>query len=90
MLINDMKYQLIFLDFSEKLKLHLINSDFILITLLPNISREALTIWGYVFMEMMNNAIEHSLSENIYCYVVRDYLYTEISIADDGIGGRLL
>lgn len=54
--------------------------------LLQNISREASTIWGYTFMEMMNNAIEHSLSENICCYVVRDYLYTEISIADDGIG----
>lgn len=54
--------------------------------LLQNISHEASTIWGYAFMEMMNNAIEHSLSQNIYCCVLKDYLYTEISIVDDGIG----
>ena len=54
--------------------------------LLQEVSPEAQSIWGYTFMEMMNNAIEHSQAEKIYCHVKRDYLYTEISIVDDGIG----
>jgi len=37
-------------------------------------------------MEMMNNALEHSGCKNIYCRVVKDALYTEITITDDGIG----
>ena len=54
--------------------------------LLQDISEEAQRIWCYAFMEMMNNAIEHSDCENIYCRVVKDALYTEITITDDGIG----
>lgn len=54
--------------------------------LLQDVSEEAKRIWRYVFMEMMNNAIEHSACDNIYCRVVRDVLYTEITITDDGIG----
>lgn len=53
---------------------------------IENISAEARNIWAYAFMEMMNNALEHSQAENIYCHVKSDYLYTEISILDDGIG----
>jgi len=49
-------------------------------------SKEAKSIWSYVFTEMMNNAMEHSGCEHIQCVVKRDYLYTEISIIDDGIG----
>lgn len=54
--------------------------------LLQDISEEAKRIWRYAFMEMMNNAIEHSGCENIYCRVVKDVLYTEITVTDDGIG----
>ena len=54
--------------------------------LLQGNSRESLRIWGYTFMEIMNNAIEHSEGKQISCVVKRDYLYTEISILDDGIG----
>ena len=54
--------------------------------LLQDTSEEAQRIWCYTFMEMMNNAIEHSGCENIYCRVVKDVLYTEITITDDGIG----
>lgn len=54
--------------------------------LLQNVSEESMRIWRYVFMEMMNNAIEHSGCKNIFCNVQKDVLYTEISIADDGIG----
>lgn len=55
-------------------------------SLLQDVSEEAQHIWCYAFMEMMNNAIEHSKCENIYCRVVQDVLYTEITITDDGIG----
>ena len=54
--------------------------------LLKDLSREAASVWAYAFMEMMNNAIEHSKATHIRCVVKRDYLYTEISIADNGIG----
>lgn len=54
--------------------------------LLEHTSPEAQSIWSYSFMEMMNNAIEHSGAEKICCHVKRDHLYTEISIVDDGIG----
>lgn len=54
--------------------------------LLQNVSDESKRIWRYAFMEMMNNAIEHSGCEIIYCRVVADELYTEITITDDGVG----
>lgn len=54
--------------------------------LLTDVSEEAMHIWSYAFMEMMNNAIEHSDCSNIYCRVVKDALYTEITITDDGMG----
>lgn len=53
---------------------------------LDNVTPEATKIWSYAFMEMMNNAIEHSKATQIRCRVTQDYLYTEISIVDDGIG----
>lgn len=54
--------------------------------LLINASNESKAIWYYAFTEMMNNAIEHSNCRKIQCIVKQDYLYTEISIIDDGIG----
>lgn len=54
--------------------------------LLEGVSKEAKSIWYYAFTEIMNNAIEHSNCENMQCVVKRDYLYTEISITDDGVG----
>ena len=54
--------------------------------LLRNVSKEAASIWAYSFMEMMNNAIEHSKASIIRCVVKKDYLHTEISIVDNGIG----
>ena len=53
---------------------------------LANLSNEANQIWYYVFSEIMNNAIDHSNAQHIYCKVKWDELYTEISITDDGIG----
>lgn len=54
--------------------------------LLIDTSEEAQRIWSYAFMEMMNNAIEHSNCEKIHCFVAKDFLYTDITITDDGIG----
>ncbi|MBR5220835.1 MAG: DUF2250 domain-containing protein [Clostridia bacterium] len=44
------------------------------------------TIWNYAFTEMMNNAIEHSESQNIYVSIYQNCLDTKILIVDDGIG----
>ena len=54
--------------------------------LLTDLSKEAGSIWYYAFTEMMNNAIEHSRGDLVLCLIVKDYLYTEISIVDNGIG----
>lgn len=54
--------------------------------ILQGISKNSQDIWYYTFTEIMNNAIEHSRGNKIYCSVRRDYLYTEISIVDNGIG----
>lgn len=43
-------------------------------------------IWEYCFMEMMNNAIEHSMGEQVKVTVLSTYLSTTIIITDDGIG----
>lgn len=53
---------------------------------LSRISKNAQSIWYYAFTEIMNNAIEHSQGDKIYCSIRKDYLYTEISITDNGIG----
>ena len=44
------------------------------------------SVWNYAFTEMMNNAIEHSESENICVSIYQDCLDTEMLIIDDGIG----
>jgi anti-sigma regulatory factor (Ser/Thr protein kinase) len=43
-------------------------------------------IWAYSFSEMINNAMEHAMSDNIYVTVEQDYLKTRVIIRDDGIG----
>ena len=46
----------------------------------------AVRIWQYAFMEMMNNAIDHSNAENIEVRVVQNSIYTKVEISDDGVG----
>lgn len=53
---------------------------------LQGISKNSKDIWYYAFTEIMNNAIEHSGGDKISCVIRKDYLYTEISIWDNGIG----
>ncbi|OAI12800.1 ArsR family transcriptional regulator [Methylomonas koyamae] len=43
-------------------------------------------IWHYAVTEMVNNAIDHSGSENVAVELVRDALNTTIYIADEGEG----
>lgn len=48
--------------------------------------KNVISVWRYAFMEMMNNAIEHSRSENIYLTVRVDTVKTTLLIEDDGVG----
>lgn len=43
-------------------------------------------IWEYSFMEMMNNAIDHSESEVVHIVVLKNYINTSIIIDDTGVG----
>lgn len=43
-------------------------------------------IWQYSFMEMMNNAIDHSEAETVDLVISQNYLNTTIIIMDHGIG----
>lgn len=49
-------------------------------------SKNVNSIWSYAFTEMMNNAIEHSESENIDIAIYQNCLDTKILIRDDGVG----
>lgn len=54
--------------------------------LFSGMNKNAFEAWRYAFTEMMNNAIEHSNAENIYCRVSTNFVFNEIVIVDDGIG----
>lgn len=43
-------------------------------------------IWQYSFMEMMNNAIDHSQAECVMLSVYQNYINTVIMIFDNGVG----
>lgn len=43
-------------------------------------------IWSYVFSEMINNVMDHSLAEDVHLIIKQDYLNTSVLIADNGIG----
>ncbi|MCL2881178.1 MAG: hypothetical protein FWF29_13125, partial [Treponema sp.] len=45
-----------------------------------------LKIWIYGFLEIFNNAIEHSSGKEIRVVIDENRIYTGISISDDGIG----
>ena len=48
--------------------------------------KNVISIWRYAFMEMMNNAIEHSESSEIGITVKKDNLKTTVFIEDNGLG----
>lgn len=43
-------------------------------------------IWQYAFMEMMNNAIDHSEAEKVSMAIRSNYLNIKILITDNGVG----
>ena len=43
-------------------------------------------IWHYGFTEMLNNAIDHSQGQHAIITIVRNPVYTEIIITDNGLG----
>ena len=43
-------------------------------------------IWTYGFLEMFNNAIEHSKGKNINLVINQNKVFTSLSVCDDGIG----
>ena len=43
-------------------------------------------IWAYSFSEMVNNVMDHSMAENLQIRVTQDYLDTQVTMIDDGIG----
>ncbi len=57
-----------------------------IVPLLTDISENAKDIWYYAFTEIMNNAIEHSRGDWILLELRKDFLYTELSITDNGVG----
>jgi hypothetical protein len=51
-----------------------------------NIPQNVWSIWIYGFLEIFNNAIEHSKGKNIHVVIIENRIFTAISISDDGIG----
>lgn len=49
-------------------------------------SKNIQDIWNYAFSEIMNNALEHSESEEINVLLIQSMLNTTMLITDDGIG----
>ncbi len=58
----------------------------VLAPLISNCSESANRIWPYVFVEIMNNSIEHSNGTKIIVKIRKSYLYTDVIIADNGLG----
>jgi hypothetical protein len=50
------------------------------------VPRNILHIWIYGFLEIFNNAIEHSKGKNIRVVINENSVFTALSVSDDGIG----
>ena len=59
----------------------------ILDPVIAGFSESARKIWPYVFVEIMNNALEHSGADKVICKIRTCYLYTDIIIAGTGAAG---
>jgi anti-sigma regulatory factor (Ser/Thr protein kinase) len=51
-----------------------------------NVPQNILNIWIYGFLEIFNNAIEHSKGKKIHVVIGENRIFTAMSIADDGVG----
>ena len=50
------------------------------------VPKNVLHIWIYGFLEIFNNAIEHSKGKNIRVVINENSVFTALSVSDDGIG----
>ena len=50
------------------------------------VSKNIRYIWTYGFLEILNNAIEHSKGKEVRVLIDENKIYTAITICDDGIG----
>jgi len=51
-----------------------------------NVPKNVWNIWAYGFLEIFNNAIDHSKGKKITVIINENRVFTTISILDDGIG----
>lgn len=72
-------------DLNDKLQEDIIYKDTLrsVVEKLPN---NVVRIWEYSFMEMVNNAIDHSQGTKLKIYIRQNALYTWVNIIDDGVG----
>ena len=57
-----------------------------ILPLIKDLPANVVEAWRYAFTEMMNNAIEHSESKDIFVHFMRNQIITRISILDAGVG----
>lgn len=57
-----------------------------IITATHPLNENAQHIIDYCFLEILNNAIEHSSGQNVHVKITRNCIFTTIHIIDDGIG----
>jgi predicted transcriptional regulator len=79
------EYEYIYDIANENFEEHEIYGE-ILAPVIKDFSESAKKIWPYVFVEIMNNALEHSGADKVICKIRTSYLYTDIIIADTGEG----
>ena len=53
---------------------------------LINAGDKAMEIWNYVLPEILSNAVNHSGGSTVSIYVRSNYLYTRVTVADNGVG----
>lgn len=53
---------------------------------LQMLPKNVVSIWHYVFTEMVNNAIDHSAGRSLLVRLDRNALMTRIMVKDDGVG----
>lgn len=54
--------------------------------IIGDVPDNVLSVWSYGFSEMLNNAIDHSLGNQVKITIRIYFSFTEVTISDDGIG----
>lgn len=72
-------------DLNDRLQEDIIYND-TLRDVVKKLPDNVVRIWEYSFMEMVNNAIDHSIGTKIKIFIRQNALYTWVNIVDDGIG----